>query len=333
MKKPWQSALINAITQPEELIKLLELDEAHLEGAKKAHKLFPLKVPRGFLSKIKKGDINDPLLKQILPIATEGDDSAGYTQDPLNEKQANPTPGLLHKYHGRVLLTITPSCSINCRYCFRRHFPYEDNNPGKKGFLENIEYIKNDKTITEVILSGGDPLLLPDESLENLVMQLTDIPHLTRLRIHSRMPIVLPERITDELILILKNSSLKTILVTHSNHPNEIDQKLKNHLEPLALAGVTLLNQAVLLKGVNDSVKTLVELSEKLFDAGILPYYLHLLDKVQGAAHFDTHNAFAKDLYFEIKKLLPGFLVPRLVVEKAGAPTKLDAVLEDYYTG
>jgi len=333
MKMPWQSALINAVTHPEELIELLELDKKHLDGAKKAHELFPLKVPRGFLKKIKKGDINDPILRQILPISAEDIITKGYTKDPLQEKAINPNPGLLHKYHGRVLLTLTPSCSINCRYCFRRHFPYSENNPGKQGLAKNLQYIAADESIKEVILSGGDPLLMNDEKLHELITELEKIPHIARLRIHSRMPIVLPERITDDLVNILQRTDLKTILVTHSNHPNEIDTTVVNSLSPLIAAGVTLLNQAVLLKGVNNDVKTLAQLSEKLFTAGILPYYLHLLDKVQGAAHFDTERDIAKELHFELKKLLPGFLVPRLVVEKPGAPAKTDANLEDFYTG
>lgn len=232
-------------------------------------------------------------------------------------------PGLLHKYHGRVLLTFVGTCGINCRFCFRRHFPYEDNNPGSAGWQEIFNYIANDATITEVILSGGDPLVANDTTLQNFITRLATIAHVKRLRIHSRMPIVLPERMSPELINVLTQTRLKTILVTHCNHPNEIDATVKQAMHHLATAGIVLFNQSVLLKGINDNVEILAELSEQLFAAGIQPYYLHALDKVQGTAHFDLPYQTALDLHWQLAQRLPGYLVPKLVCEQPGVPAKL----------
>jgi EF-P beta-lysylation protein EpmB len=322
----WQQALSSAITDPEELINLLELDYAFLEPAKKATALFPLKIPRAFLSRIKKGNPYDPLLLQFLPLGLELEDHSGFTKDPLNELAVNPEKGLLHKYRGRVLLTLTSVCGVNCRFCFRRHFPYEDNNPGTTGWEKTLEYIAKDKSISEVILSGGDPLVASDNLLNQFSKKLALIPHIKRLRIHSRMPIVLPERICDEFLQWIKESPLKIILVTHSNHPNEINEDVKMAMQKLQEAKVTLLNQSVLLKKINDDAKTLIHLSEALFEAGILPYYLHVLDKVQGSAHFDMAREKAFTLHQEMSACLPGFLVPKLVCEQPGAQAKTPIV-------
>lgn len=327
----WQTELINAITQPKELLALLELDMSLLNNASQAAGLFSLKVPRGFINRIKKGDPNDPLLLQILPLGKELNVVSGYHTDPLQEQQANPIPGLLHKYHGRVLLIFTGTCGVNCRYCFRRHFAYESNNPGMQ-WRAALDYIMQNDTISEVILSGGDPLLANDLTFKNLVLKLADIPHIKRLRIHSRMPIVLPSRITTECIDWMTVSRLKTVLVLHSNHTQEINSEVSEAMHRLKNAGITLLNQAVLLKGINDNAQTLALLSETLFECGILPYYLHLLDKVQGAAHFDTDLETAKRIHWELSQKLPGYLVPKLACEQPNAPAKLLVNGTEFFT-
>lgn len=319
----WQTALTQVITSPSELINLLELDHSLLEAAEAAAKLFPLAVPRGFVARIQKGNPQDPLLRQILPLEAELKETAGYSRDPLQESVVNPVPGLLHKYQGRVLLTLIGTCAVNCRYCFRRHFPYAENNPGTTGWEKALDYIAQDKTIHEVILSGGDPLVVSDKLLQHFSDKLALIPHVNKLRIHSRVPIVLPERITPEFIAWIAQIKQKPILVTHCNHPQEISMEVKNAMTALAKAGVTLLNQSVLSKGVNDNAETLVALSETLFAAGILPYYLHTHDKVQNTAHFDIGRERALALHKEMSALLPGYLLPRLVVEQPGAPAKV----------
>lgn len=330
---PWQAALINAITDPKELLTLLELDDHLLKGATAASKLFPLKVPRGFLSRIEKGNPHDPLLKQILPLLNEEDIVEGYYQDPLQESNANPLPGLLHKYQGRVLVTLTGTCSVNCRFCFRRHFPYSANNPGAEGWEKTLEYIATDPSITEVILSGGDPLIANEQILFNFTNQLNQIAHVKRLRIHSRVPIFLPERITPEFLQWVQQLKQKLIFVLHCNHPHEINDSVGSALQQLDQNKVTLLNQSVLLKGVNDHADTLVELSEKLFDHNIQPYYLHILDKTSGTAHFDIPLDEARQLHQEMNQRLPGYLVPKLVSEQPGAPAKMGVQGLNLYTG
>lgn len=322
-EQDWRYLLANAITSPNELIDLLELPSTLLDEALLLSKRFPLRVPRGFVKRMKKGDINDPLLRQVLPLGLELLSSPLFEGDPLQELKKNPLPGLLHKFYGRVLLIFTGVCAINCRYCFRQHFPYSENNPGKKGWQEVINYINQEETISEVILSGGDPLIAPDQSLKDLVQQLSDIPHVKRLRIHSRIPVVLPERITDELISWIKDTRLKTTLVIHCNHAQEINIEVKESLLKLAAANVTLLNQAVLLKDVNDNILALTDLSETLFDSGVLPYYLFTLDKVLGAMHFDLPLSRAKELHQELTHRLPGYLVPKLAKEEPGALAKV----------
>jgi EF-P beta-lysylation protein EpmB len=323
----WQTALGQAISDPAELLNILELDASLLDAAKSAANIFPLKVPRGFVARMQKGNINDPLLKQILPLGAELIETPGFNKDPLQEANVNPIPGLLHKYKGRVLLTFVGTCGINCRYCFRRHFPYGENNPGTEGWERALQYIAEDKTIDEVILSGGDPLVANDKTLRGFSEKLNAIPHIKRLRIHSRMPIVLPERISPEFIQWLRELKQKPVLVMHCNHPQEINHAVRDAMRALTEAGVVLLNQAVLLKGVNDNAETLIALSETLFAAGIQPYYLHLLDKVQGSAHFDLAVQRAQTLHWELSQRLSGYLVPKLVYEKAGAPAKLSLEL------
>jgi EF-P beta-lysylation protein EpmB len=329
---PWKQALTDAITDPHELITLLELNPELLPKAKAAAKSFPLKVPLSFLNRIRKGDPNDPLLQQILPMGAELEVTPGYDSDPLQENKYNPVSGLLHKYQGRVLLTFTSVCGINCRYCFRRHFPYEENNPGTQGWQKALDYIANDPSISEVILSGGDPLIANDQTFKNFTLKLAEIKTITRFRIHSRMPIVLPERITPEFISAITSNAFKTILVVHCNHPNELSPDVTHAMHLLTNAGIVLLNQSVLLKNVNDSAPTLIALSEALFKAHILPYYLHVLDKVQGAAHFDLSRDQSILLHTEMAKALPGYLVPKLVCEQPGAASKLPVTAQELCT-
>jgi EF-P beta-lysylation protein EpmB len=321
-KHVWQEALSDLITDPKELLTLLELDPALLEAAESAARQFPLKVPRHFVAQMEKGNPLDPLLMQVLPLGAELEEHADYIRDPLQEVKKNPIPGLLHKYHGRVLLTLSSACAVHCRYCFRRNFPYDENNPGTSGWSLLLKYIKEDTSITEVILSGGDPLSMSDKLLKLFCDQLQLIPHVKRLRFHTRLPVVLPERITTEFTDWIASVSLKTVVVIHMNHPREMSEAVKEAMQKLREAGVTLLNQSVLLKDVNDNVATLAELSETLFAAGVLPYYLHVLDKVQGAQHFDMQEKVATELHKALVHLLPYYLVPRLVREEAGKPAK-----------
>lgn len=318
----WQTALAGAVTDPAELLTALDLDQALLPAALRAATSFPLRVPWSYIKRMRPGDPNDPLLRQVLPLSEEMLLQAGYGQDPVGDLAAMVAPGVLHKYYGRVLLTVTGACAVHCRYCFRRHYPYEDANPGGDHWSAALAYIKSDPEITEVILSGGDPLVLNDRRLADLTTRLAAIPHIRRLRIHSRLPVVLPERITDELLAWLADMRPAPVVVIHANHASEIDGDVVRACRRLSYAGATVLNQSVLLRGVNDTVDALAGLSERLFAAGVLPYYLHLLDRVQGAAHFDVLDGEARALYAALAARLPGYLVPRLVREEAGAPGK-----------
>ncbi len=319
----WQHALKNSITSPAELINILKLDLKLLPKAEAAAKLFPLRVPRGFVARMNKGDVHDPLLKQVLPIGEELLSVAGFSADPLQEANVNPLPGLLHKYHSRVLLTLSAACGVNCRFCFRREFAYNENNPGAKGYEKILEYIAADTTIQEVILSGGDPLVATDDHLARIIQQIADIAHVKILRIHSRMPVVLPERVTDEFITLLTNTRLKPVMIIHCNHPQEIDEQMTIALTKLHAARIALLNHTVLLKGVNDNVEILAQLSNKLFAAHVLPYYMNLLDKVNGTHQFDIKEDVAISIHQELRQRLPGYLVPRLAKEVPGAPGKV----------
>ena len=284
---------------------------------------FPLRVPRGFVDRMKKGDINDPLLRQVLPSQDENISNYGYTADPVGDLDSMAEAGVIHKYHGRVLLITTGSCAINCRYCFRRNFPYNDFQLSTKKHQKAINYIQQNQDISEVILSGGDPLLLNDKKILHLLEQLEAIPHIKRIRIHSRIPIVLPSRITPEFCDQLSSIKKDLIFVMHSNHANELDNKVQVACHLLKKADIHLLNQTVLLKGINDNAEQLCSLSEKLFNFGIMPYYLHLLDKAAGTAHFDISEQQGITLMTQIKSTLPGYLVPKLVREQAGAANKI----------
>jgi len=319
----WQTELAEAVHDPAELLRMLELDPALLDGAGAAAKQFPLRVPRAFIARMRKGDPTDPLLRQVLPLGMELEFHTGFSIDPVGDLLSRAAPGVLHKYHGRVLLITTGACGVHCRYCFRRHFPYADESARQHDWREALDYLRSDTSIHEVILSGGDPLTLSDQVLASLVTELERIPNLTRLRIHTRQPIVLPSRVDDALLAWLKNCHMQKVVVVHVNHAREIDPDVAAALSRLRTAGVSLLNQSVLLRGVNDSVTELAALSEALFTAGVMPYYLNLLDPVQGAAHFELPESKARILIMGLQARLPGYLVPRLVREVPGAPSKL----------
>lgn len=317
----WQKELSNVVTDPQKLLEAVNICPEKYKAHFNARQLFPVRVPRPFISRMKKGDINDPLLKQVMPLSNEFITTDGFSNDPLEEHDTV-AEGLLHKYEHRVLMIVKAGCAINCRYCFRRHFPYQDNSPNKQRWQEALTYIAQHDEINEVIFSGGDPLMASDEHLTWLIQQLEKVPHIQRLRIHTRMAIVIPQRITPELVKLLSNSRLKPAFVFHINHINEIDQQVINAIEPLRAARIPLLNQSVLLKTVNDNAEDLCQLSEALFDNGITPYYLHLFDKVQGVAHFDVDEDLAKIIIKKMMAILPGFLMPKVVREIAGEANK-----------
>ncbi|MCE0557060.1 MULTISPECIES: EF-P beta-lysylation protein EpmB [unclassified Motilimonas] len=317
----WQKELANAIKTPSELIKILNLNEKDFIEGFIARQSFPMLVPMPFVKKMQVGDKQDPLLRQVLPLKEELLEVEGFGPDPLEEHNTA-VPGLLHKYKSRVLFIVKGGCAVNCRYCFRRHFPYQDNSPNKTEWHTAIDYIRQHTEINEVILSGGDPLMAKDEHIDWLLTQLEQIPHLTRVRLHTRLPVVIPSRLTDALLSRLQQSPLKAVMVLHINHANELDQELTRMLQRTRRYGITLLNQSVLLKGINDTSADLINLSEALFTADVLPYYLHQLDKVAGAAHFEVHEDKAKQLVKMMLNELPGFLVPKLVREVAGEKSK-----------
>lgn len=320
----WKHALADAVRDPAELLALLDLPPDLLAGCDEPWRHFPLRVPRGFVARMRKGDPDDPLLRQILARADETAAAPpGYLDDPVGDLAARRRPGLLHKYRGRVLLIVTGACALHCRYCFRRHFPYGAENAAPADWSATLDYLRGDPSIEEVILSGGDPLMLDDRRLGALAEELAAIPHLKRLRLHTRLPIVLPERVEPRLVAWLTRSRLQPVVVLHANHPREIDDSVTAALEPLRAARVTLLNQAVLLRGVNDSAEIQCGLSEALFRAGVLPYYLHLLDRVRGAAHFEVSEARAREILAKVRGRVPGYLVPRLVREIQGRPAKV----------
>lgn len=329
VEQNWLQQLTNAISNPAELLQQLEINPALWQNGFAARKLFALRVPQSFVDRMEKGNPYDPLLRQVLPLNDEFEWHDGYSNDPLDE-QNNAIPGLLHKYRNRVLMIVKGGCAINCRYCFRRHFPYQENKGSKQVWQQSVDYIAAHPELNEVILSGGDPLMAKDEELRWLIDAISSVPHIKRLRIHSRLPVVIPARITNALCDLLRETRLQVILVTHINHANEINLEFKQQMSRLRAINVTLLNQGVLLKGVNDSVDAQVALSETLFDAGILPYYLHVLDKVQGAAHFFVSDQKAKEIMAGVIERVSGYLVAKLTREIGGRASKtpLDLHLE-----
>jgi len=325
--KSWQQLLSDSTLTLAELLQKLDISTddfaASIDGDPDINPQdFPIRAPAPFIDRMVKGDINDPLLRQVLPLVKEHDITPGYTADPLHEADFNNTPGLIHKYQSRALLIVTKACAIHCRYCFRRHFPYEDNQPSRAMWTEALNYLHQHTEINEVIYSGGDPLASSNGQLSWLSQKVAAIPHIKTLRIHTRLPVVLPQRIDPALLEILQQWPGKKVVVIHSNHANELDESVKIAIDKLKSVGVTVLNQTVLLKGINDSATALVDLSERLFEIGVLPYYLHLLDTVSGAAHFAISDAQAKVIMGEVTARLPGYLVPKLVREEADKASK-----------
>ncbi len=319
--KSWKNLLKSAIKDPIQLLSEIGLEPTDLNFPIAENTGFAVRVPQPFIDKMQLGNPQDPLLLQVLSQQAENLAVAGYTNDPL-EEHASSAPGILHKYHGRVLLMLASACAVNCRYCFRRHFPYQDKVASGKQLQQSIDYISEHQEISEVILSGGDPLMVSDSQLSLLLSQLNQIPHLKRLRIHTRLPVVIPQRITQELCNILATSHLNVSMVLHINHANEIDELFTSSVKKLRDSGIQLFNQSVLLKDINDNVSVLAQLSEQLFAAYIVPYYIHLLDKVAGAAHFDIPKAQAIELVEALRNRLPGYLVPRLAIEEPGEKAK-----------
>jgi len=320
--RQWQRIWRDAITDPRELLELLDLGHLAAQLPPDAGTGFPMRVPRGFAARMRRGDANDPLLLQVLPRTAELVDVPGFTSDAVGDLNARVGAGLLHKYHGRALLIATGSCAVNCRYCFRRHFPYAQETAAAARWQAAIEHIRADDTIEEVILSGGDPLSLATPKLAELTTALRAIAHVRRLRIHTRLPVVLPERVDDELLHWLRGLPWPVAIVLHVNHANEIDAPVASACARLRAAGANLLNQSVLLRAVNDTVQALTDLSKRLFDTGVLPYYLHQLDHVAGAAHFAVDDERARMLVAGLRERLSGYLVPQLVREIAGESSK-----------
>ncbi|MEZ5566226.1 MAG: EF-P beta-lysylation protein EpmB [Gammaproteobacteria bacterium] len=307
---------------PEELLRLLGLTAEECGLSQSALANFPLRVPRAYVERIRPGDPRDPLLLQILPVMDETLAIDGFAADPVGDLASTRTPGLLQKYAGRALLITTGACAIHCRYCFRRGFPYAEQSAAGDQLEAALQEIASDPTLAEIILSGGDPMVISDIRLRKLLQHLDAIPHIQRIRLHTRVPVVQPERVTSELLATLQSLRTRVVVVVHANHARELDDAAVAALR--ALAGVTgpVLNQSVLLRNINDSVDALASLSTALFDAGVLPYYLHQLDPVAGAAHFDVPDDEALRLVGELLQRLPGYLVPRLVREVPGASSK-----------
>jgi EF-P beta-lysylation protein EpmB len=312
----------DAVRDAGELCRLLDLPAEFATRAKEASQQFRLFAPRGFVARMRTGDPNDPLLRQVLPLADEMIDVPGFTVDPVRDDLAERQPGLLHKYDGRVLLVTIGTCAIHCRYCFRRHFPYDEAPRSLTDWQPALDEIASDESVREVILSGGDPLTLVDATLSELIDVIANIPHVRRLRIHTRLPIVIPERVTNELIDMLQVCRLTPIVVLHANHANELDSHVATAIGRLADVGIVLLNQAVLLAGINDSADAQAALCERLIDLRVLPYYLHQLDRVAGAAHFEVPVAEGREIIRQLRERLPGYAVPRYAAEVPGASSK-----------
>lgn len=341
--KPWRRVVAEAITDPAELCRILRLPARWAEAARQAGSSFPLLVPRTVLSRMEPGNPRDPVLRQFFPVPEELERREGFSGDPLAERSASPAPRVLAKYSTRLLMLTVGGCPVHCRYCFRRHLPYEelmrpaaspcgavpkpDAPSGEVAStllpLETLRFLESQKSYKEIVLSGGEPLLLDDSRLFSLILRLSQIPHLTRVRIHTRMPIVIPQRVTDEFAVTLKSSRLTPMVVLHVNHPQEIDDAVAAVIGRLVDAGVPVLSQSVLLAGINDRTEILAELCERLADLRVIPYYLHQLDRVEGAAHFEVPVQEGIRLIQELRALLPGYMVPRYVRESPDSPYKV----------
>ena len=318
----WQQELASAVRDPLELLELLGLSKEQYQEKISLDNDFKLLVPLSYVAKMRKGDWDDPLLKQVLPLSDEHSVVKGFNVDPVGDLAAEVSSGVLQKYQGRVLLITTGACAVHCRYCFRRHFPYVESLAEKNNWQDTLSVIRNDSSVAEVILSGGDPLMLTDQKLKAMCFELAKIPHVKTLRFHTRLPIFLPNRINDDFLAWSKALALQKVMVIHANHKHELDKAVADALNKLSNVGYTLLNQSVLLKGVNDSADALIGLSQKLFSMKVLPYYLHQLDKVHGAAHFEVESRRAILLMEVLRDHLPGYLVPRLVNEVSGKRSK-----------
>ena len=322
-RERWQVELVEAVRDPGELCRLLGLDASVAAEARRAAAGFPLLVPRPFLERMAHGDPHDPLLRQVLPLGAELSSPPGWVADPLEEAAALAAPGLVKKYDGRALLLATGACAVHCRYCFRREFPYADHGASSAGTAAALAAIAADPSIREVILSGGDPLLLDDDRLADLLGRIVAIPTVNRIRIHTRLPVVLPSRVTRRLVALLAGLPTPAVVVIHANHPAELGPDQAAAVRDLASSRAILLNQAVLLTGVNDTLPVLLGLSERLLAIGVLPYSLHLPDRVVGTAHFDVPEAKAVALVDSLRQKLSGYAVPRLVREVPGEASKV----------
>jgi len=318
----WQQELRAAVRTAGELAALLDLPREIALGAEPAAADFPLLVPRGYLAKIEAGNLHDPLLRQVLPVAAEREQKPGFTVDAVGDAAASLTPGLLQKYPGRALLVTTSACPVHCRYCFRRHYPYAESSAGPSRWSDALTAIAADPTLHEIILSGGDPLMLADETIGLLIQRVAMIPHVRRLRVHTRMPILVPQRVTAEFIELFQGIRPATFVVVHANHPRELCPSVMAALGRMVDAGIPVLNQAVLLRGVNDDADTLTRLCERLIDHRVVPYYLHQLDRVQGSAHFEVPVEHGRQLIAQLRRQLPGYAVPQFVQEIAGQASK-----------
>jgi len=318
----WRSELREAVRDPVELCRRLGLPVQQALSGADGSAQFPVFVPPSYLARIEPGDPNDPLLLQVMPVAEEADRAAGFSRDPVGDAAAALQPGVLKKYAGRALLIVTGACAVHCRYCFRRHFPYEESPHSEAGWDEALKTIAADRSITEIILSGGDPLTLVDERLATLVNKIAAIEHVSRLRVHTRLPVMIPARVTDGLVAWMTSSRLTPIMVIHANHAQELDELVGAAVDQLRHAGIMLLNQAVLLRGVNDSLVAQIGLCERLIEIGVQPYYLHQLDRVAGAAHFEVPLETGRQLIAELRARLPGYAVPRYVQEIPGESSK-----------
>lgn len=317
----WQQHMKQAIRDPNSLAKHLNLPiETICQNQSQSD--FPLFVPLPYLSRIEIGNPQDPLLLQVLPATDENSNEPGYSADPLQEKTYSLGPGLLQKYDSRVLMVTTGACAIHCRYCFRREFPYSESPRSLNAWEPSLQKIEADQSVQEVILSGGDPLTLVDSLLQQLIKRIESIDRIKRLRIHTRLPVVIPQRVTETLKELIRESNLKFVIVIHANHANELDGEVKIALQELSSAGAILLNQSVLLRHVNDSVEALKHLSERLVECGVTPYYLHQLDKVNGAGHFHVEIETGKQLIEKLRNQVSGYLVPRYVQEIPGKKNK-----------
>lgn len=320
---PWRAQLRDAIRDPDELVDRLGLADELRPGARDAARAFPLIVPPALMARIRPGDPDDPILRQVLPLDAELKAPAlGFVDDPLGEASAERAPGLLQKYSGRALMITAGVCAVGCRYCFRRAFPYKDGPGRESDWLPALRQLRSDTAIEEVILSGGDPLMQSDAWLARMVEQLEAIPHLRRLRVHTRLPIVIPDRVDDAFLAWIGTTRLTPTVVVHANHPNEVDEACGQALLRMVRAGIPVLNQSVLLRGVNDDANVLEELSRRLLDVRVMPYYLHQLDPVTGSKHFEVPVTRGLKLVERLRERLPGLGVPRYVREQPGAHSK-----------